>query len=95
MGLSGGWWMAPLLLAAVSSESEATRRLIQCIETQQRQCLTNQLKTAATRTSAEYLSAAAEAYLILGRNREAISAIDAAVAQKLGDFDLLMQQGPP
>ena len=93
MRLLIGWWMAPLLFAAAASDSEATRRLIHCLETQQRQCLTIELKTAATRTSVEYLSAAAEAYLILGRNREAVSAIDAAAAQKPGDFDLLMQQG--
>ncbi|MEO8130854.1 MAG: tetratricopeptide repeat protein, partial [Bryobacteraceae bacterium] len=67
-------------------------RLLHCIATRDESCLTAVLKSTGD-DSPEYLSAAAEAYLLLGRNSEAIAAIEAAVRAKPGDFALRTQQG--
>jgi tetratricopeptide (TPR) repeat protein len=82
-----------LLLSPASHAADATERLIHCIGAQDKSCLTSELKSSPKSGSPEYLSAAAEAYLLLGRNAEAIAAIDAAVKTKPGDYDLVMQQG--
>ena len=82
-----------LLLLPASKEVDATQRLMHCIEIRDKSCLTSALKSPSGHGSPEYLSAAAEAYLMLGRNAEAIAAIESAVKSKPGDYDLLMQQG--
>jgi tetratricopeptide (TPR) repeat protein len=82
-----------LLLLPASNEVSATQRLIHCIAKQDKLCLTSELKSSRRYDSPEYLSAAAEAYLLLGRNVEAIAAIEAAVKSKPSDYVLLMQQG--
>lgn len=82
-----------LLLAATPNEEDATKRLMHCIEIREKACLTTALKSPTAHASPAYLSAAAEAYLMLGRNAEAIAAIESAVKSKPGDYDLLMQQG--
>jgi tetratricopeptide (TPR) repeat protein len=82
-----------LLLFAAPSDAEASQRLVECIAKGDRACLTSALKTPPKNASPEYLSAAAEAYLMLGSNAQAIASVDAAVQSKPGDYDLLMQQG--
>ncbi|MCC7156229.1 MAG: tetratricopeptide repeat protein [Bryobacterales bacterium] len=82
-----------LLLLPASTEPDATKRLTQCIESRDKSCLTNALKSPPGHGSAEYLSAAADAYLMLGRNEDAMTAIGAALKTKPHDYDLLMQQG--
>ncbi len=76
-----------------SGDSEAAARLIRCIHAQDRPCLVKELKGSGEKRAPGYLSAAAEGYLLLGRNPEAIQALQEALRQKPGDFDLLMQQG--
>jgi tetratricopeptide (TPR) repeat protein len=85
-------WLLIVLLP-VSGMANDTRRLTRCIEERNRSCLTNELESFSGNVSPEYASAAAEAYLLLGRNTDAISAIAAAVRSKPGDYDLLLQQG--
>ena len=85
-------WLLLLLLSA-SNEANATQRLTHCIENRDKACLTSELKSPPGNASPEYLSAAAEAYLLLGRNAEAIAAIEAAVKSKPNDYDLMIQQG--
>lgn len=82
-----------LLSLAASSSGDATQRLVRCIETRDQTCLANELKSPLKNASPEYLSAAAEANLLLGRNADALAAIDAAVKGKPGDYELVMQQG--
>lgn len=82
-----------LLLLAVSEDLDPTHRLVECIRTHDSSCLQRELKAPPKNPSPEYLAAAAEAYLLLGRNAEAIVAIDNAVKGKPGDYELLMQQG--
>jgi tetratricopeptide (TPR) repeat protein len=82
-----------LLFLPASNEVDATRRLIDCIGKQDKPCLVSELKSSRGYASPEYLSAAAEAYLFLGENTDAIAAIGAAVKSKPGDYDLCMQQG--
>src|SRR5258708_4661279 len=82
-----------LLLLPASEEVAVTARLVHCIGIRDKSCLASVLKSSPGYSSAEYLAAAAEAYLMLGRNGEAISAIDAAVKSKPGDYELLMQRG--
>lgn len=84
-------WLFPLLLA-VSNKADATQRLLHCIENRDKPCLTNELKSPGN-ASPEYFSAAAEAFLLLGRNADAIAAIKAAVKSNPNDYNLLMQQG--
>lgn len=80
-------------LALTATPGDAAERLHRCIEKQDRACLATELKAFVKDSPPEYLSAAAEAYLMLGRNAEAAGAITAAVAKKPGDYDLLLQQG--
>lgn len=82
-----------LLFASASNDADAAQRLIRCIESRDKACLARELKSARGHDSPEYRSAAADAYLLLGRNTEAIAAIEKAVKAKPGDYDLLMQQG--
>jgi tetratricopeptide (TPR) repeat protein len=82
------------LLPAVSANTDAAaQRLIRCIESRNASCLASELKSPPGQRSPEYLSAAAEAYLLLGRKQQAMGAIEAAVSRKPGDYELLMQQG--
>src|ERR1041384_234711 len=81
-------WFLP-----AANDVDATERLIRCIEGRDKMCLTDELKSAAVHHSPDYLRASSEAYLLLGRNAEAIAAIDKALKNKPGDYDLLMQQG--
>jgi tetratricopeptide (TPR) repeat protein len=85
-------WLLLLLLAA-SNTADAAQRLMHCIENRDKSCLTSELKSFPGDASPAYLSAAAEAYLLLGRDAEAIAAIEAAVKSKPNDYDLVMQQG--
>lgn len=80
-------------LAMTAAPGDAAGRLRYCIEKQDRACLAAELKAFGKNSPPEYLSAAAEAYLLLGRNAEAAAAITVAVAKKPGDYDLLLQQG--
>src|SRR6266404_3270252 len=82
-----------ILLAAAAIDGEATNRLIRCIETKDQACLIRELQQPGTDHSAEYLSAASEAYLLLGQNAAAITAIGSALEKKPGDYHLLLQQG--
>ncbi|MEO7144008.1 MAG: tetratricopeptide repeat protein [Bryobacteraceae bacterium] len=82
-----------LLLWPASNKADATQRLLHCIENRDASCLTSELKSSPGNASPAYFSAAAEAYLRLGRNAEAIAAIEAAVKSKPNDYDLVMQQG--
>ena len=75
------------------SEVEATGRLLSCLAKQDKSCLAGELKAVPRHDSAEYLSAAAEAYLLLGRNAEAVTAIESAVKLKSTDYGMIMQQG--
>ena len=43
--------------------------------------------------TAEYWAVAARGRILLGNRQDAITAINRAVEQKPGDFDLLMEQG--
>ena len=86
-----GWLV--LLAFAAPQEADATRRLIHCIGIRDKACLATALKSSSGHSSPEYLSAAAEAYLMLGRNAEAIGAIESAVKSKPGSYDLLLQRG--
>ncbi|MEO8660812.1 MAG: tetratricopeptide repeat protein [Bryobacteraceae bacterium] len=81
--------MIALLLLVVAVPD----RIHECIEKQDRQCLARELRSFNKAGSAAYLSAAAEAFLLLGRNNEAVAAIAGAVAKKPNDYDLLLQQG--
>jgi tetratricopeptide (TPR) repeat protein len=85
-------WLFLLLLPPLS-EVDAAQQLMHCLETRDKGCLTSELKSPPVNASPEYLSAAAEAYLLLGRNAEAIAAIEAAAKGKPNDYDLLIQQG--
>lgn len=82
-----------LMLAPAGEEAAATARLVECIGRRDRGCLGSVLAGGKAYRSPEYLSAAAEAYLMLGRNAEAMGAIEGAVSGKPGDFELLMQRG--
>ena len=82
-----------LLFVPAANDVDATERLIHCIEIGDKNCLASELKSAPSHGSPEYLSAAAEAYLLLGRNAKAIAAIESALKEKPGDYELLMQQG--
>ena len=83
-------WAVLLLLPLPAGPAD---RLMRCIAAADRDCLARELKTPPARPSAEYLSAAAEANLLLGRNAGAVAAIGKAVGMKPGDYDLLLQQG--
>lgn len=85
-------WLLLLLLPA-SNRAHAAQRLMECLENRDKACLTSELKSSPANASPEYLSAAAEAYLLLGRNPEAIAAIAAAVKNRPDDYNLLTQQG--
>src|SRR6516164_5907179 len=86
--------MSPwLFLLLLSNGLNAAQRLVHCLENRDRVCLERELKSPPANASPEYLSAAAEAYLLLGRNAEAITAIEAALKAKPEDYDLLIQQG--
>lgn len=82
--------VALLLAAAVP---DAAPRLARCIERGDRACVSAILSHAPASPSPEFLAAAARGYVLLGDRAHAVQAIDAAVAQKPGDFDLLMSQG--
>ena len=82
-----------LTLLLASTEADVTKRLVHCAGIRDKACLSSTLKASSGYGSPEYLSAAAEANLILGRNAEAIAALESAVKKKPGDYDLLMQQG--
>jgi len=82
-----------LLLLSASQTADAAQRLMHCIENRDKACLTSELKSPPANAPPEYLSAAAEAYLLLGRNAEAVTAIEAAVKSKPNDYALLIQQG--
>jgi tetratricopeptide (TPR) repeat protein len=81
-----------LLLLPVSGLADA-QQLKLCIENRDKACLTSELKSPPANASPEYLAMAAEAYLLLGRNAEAITSIQAAVKSKPSDYDFLIQQG--
>ncbi len=82
-----------MLFSPPPSDTDATERLIRCIGIRDRTCLSSALKSPVADASPEYYSAAAEAYLLLGRNPEAMTSIAAALKAKPKDYDLLMQQG--
>jgi tetratricopeptide (TPR) repeat protein len=81
------------LLLPPADDLGVTERLIHCIGIRDRTCLTSALDSVPNDPAPDYYSAAAEAYLLLGRNQDALAAIAAAVKGKPGDYDLLMQQG--
>jgi len=82
--------MIPLALAATQSDTEL--HLAHCIETRDRPCLGKLLKEPVARRSPGYLALAAQGYALLGRQQEAVTAIENAVKQKPGDYDLLLEQ---
>lgn len=82
-----------LLWLPAPNDVAATERLIHCIGIRDTACLASALKSSPATASPEYHSAAAEAYLLLGRNPEAMASVAAAVKAKPNDYDLLMQQG--
>lgn len=82
-----------LLLWSAANKADATQRLLHCIGNRDAACLKSELKSSPGNASPEYFSAAAEAYLLLGRNADAIAAIQAAVKSKPNDYDLVIQQG--
>ncbi len=84
---------AVLVIALALFPVDPAQRLRECIENQNRQCLAAELKVFHKEGSPEYLSVASEAFLLLGRNEEAVAAISRAVNRKPGDYDLLLQQG--
>lgn len=85
-------WLA-LFAFAAPQEAEATGQLVRCIQTGDKSCLAAALKETRNYHSPEYLAAAAEAYLLLGRNADAIAAIESAVKSKPDDYGLLLQRG--
>jgi tetratricopeptide (TPR) repeat protein len=82
--------MAPLAFAATQADSE--QRLARCVETRDRVCLEKLLKAPAAKRSPAYLALAAQGYAVLGRQQEAAAAIEDALKQKPGDYDLLVEQ---
>jgi Putative Zn-dependent protease, contains TPR repeats len=85
-------WVLILVLPALGMAEDA-QRLMRCVEDRDRTCLTQELKSYTGNVSPEYSSVAAEAFLLLGRNADAISAIAAAVKSRPNDYDLMLQQG--
>ncbi len=84
--------MIPLLLffAAFPDDAQA---LAHCVERADHACVQSLLAKNTHEQSPEYLAVAARAELLLGNRQNAVAAIDRAVEQKPGDFDLLMEQG--
>jgi tetratricopeptide (TPR) repeat protein len=82
-----------LLLLLWPDAVNAVQRLAHCLENRDKACLTKELSSPPADASPEYLSAAAEAYLLLGRNAEAITALETALKARPQDYDLLIQQG--
>ena len=80
--------LLPLAFAATPLST-----LEHCIEKSDRPCVSALLATSPKEASAEYWAAAARGQLLLGKRQDAIAAINRAVDQKPGDFDLLMEQG--
>ncbi|HUS05102.1 MAG TPA: tetratricopeptide repeat protein [Bryobacteraceae bacterium] len=82
-----------LFLPPVSNAPDPAVRLRQCIDKRDRSCLVSELTSRPRSVSPEYWSAAAEAYLLLGRNTDAVTAMANAVRTRPGDFEMLIQQG--
>jgi protein O-GlcNAc transferase len=79
--------MIPLLLLLAVSPLE------RCIEKSDRTCVSELLSQQPKEATADYWAVAARGQLLLGKQQEAIAAINRAVEQRPGDFDLLMEQG--
>src|ERR1700675_5082293 len=67
--------------------------LAHCVERSDRACVSALLARGSKESSAEYWAVAARGALLLGKSPDAVAAINRAVEQKPGDFDLLMEQG--
>lgn len=80
-------------LPAVAFAAVPVATLERCIEKSDRACVSALLAKAPKETTAEYWAVAARGELLLGKRQEAIGAINRAVEQKPGDFDLVMEQG--
>jgi tetratricopeptide (TPR) repeat protein len=88
--------MSALFLAFLllpPTDGDSTRRLRHCTDRRDRACVISELQSPPRHKSAEYWSAAAEAYLLLGRQEDARTAIKNAVQNKPDDYSLLIQQG--
>lgn len=85
--------MLAVLLLLAASVPDSAAPLARCVERGDRACVAALLSHAPGAPSPEFLAAAARGYLLLGDRAHARQAIDAAVAQRPGDFDLLMSQG--
>jgi tetratricopeptide (TPR) repeat protein len=79
--------MIPLLLFLAVSPLE------RCIQESDRACVSELLAQRPQEPTADYWAVAARGQLLLGKRQEAIAAINRAVEQRPGDFDLLMEQG--
>jgi tetratricopeptide (TPR) repeat protein len=84
--------LLPLAFAA-AAVSPSVSALEHCIERSDRACVSALLTKSATETSPQYWATAARGELLLGNRPEAVAAINRAVKQKPGDFDLLLEQG--
>lgn len=71
---------------------DGTQRLATCLEQRDRACLTSLLR-AGTGNSAEYAALAGRAYVLLGRPKEALSAVGQALQMQPGNYDYLMEEG--
>jgi tetratricopeptide (TPR) repeat protein len=87
--------MIPVLLwlALVVAPGDQTKKLSACVQRKDHACISSILSSPNKQDSAEYLAMIARACMIVGRPKDAASAIDRALQMQPGNYDHLMEQG--